>query len=82
MEDKKLLQDQIDGIQGMGNFMDDSTLRKQLMEAQAKLNEIIDYEVQGIIARSRAKWVEQGERSTKYFFGLEKHNAKKKTSPS
>ena len=29
----------------------------------------------GAQVRSRAKWVEEGERSTKYFFNLEKQNA-------
>ena len=43
------------------------------------LNAIISEDVQGVITRSRAQWVEEGERSTKYFFGLEKSNQKKKS---
>ena len=31
-----------------------------------------------MITRSKAQWVEKGERCTKYFFGLERSNAKKK----
>ena len=43
-----------------------------------KLNSIIDIEIKGIITRSRAQWTEEGERYTKYFFGLEKSHNKKK----
>ena len=54
-------------------------LRKKLFNNEIELNSIIDLEVQGIITRSRAQWTEEGERSTKYFFGLEKSNGKKKS---
>ena len=48
-------------------------------EAEYKLNSILDLKPQGLITRSIAQWTEQGERSTKYFFGLEKSNSKKKS---
>ena len=54
-------------------------LHKKLFDNEVELNSIIDLEVQGIITRSRAQWTEDGERSTKYFFGLEKSNGKKKS---
>ena len=34
--------------------------------------------VKGIIIRARARWHEQGEKSTKYFLNLEKRNHIKK----
>jgi len=34
---------------------------------------LYDYHVKGAQIRSRAEWVEKGERSNKYFLGLEKH---------
>ena len=58
--------------------MRDESLRNELFEAEAKLNKILDNETSGIITRARAKWTEQGERSNKYFFSLEKSNSKKK----
>jgi exonuclease III len=33
----------------------------------------------GLMLRSRARYIEQGERNTKYFIGLEKHRAETKT---
>ena len=45
---------------------------------KAEYEEKIIEKVQGIMFRSKAKWYEQGERNTKYFFSLEKarYNAK------
>ena len=51
----------------------------QLHNAQNQLNSIISDEIKGIITRSRIQWVEEGERSTKYFMGLEKASQKKKS---
>ena len=51
----------------------------QLHNAQNQLNSIISDEIKGIITRSRVQWVEEGERSTKYFMGLEKASQKKKS---
>ena len=33
-----------------------------------------DFKLKGLIVRSRARWVEHGEKSTKYFFNLERRN--------
>ena len=54
--------------------MANSRLRKQLFDNEIKLNSITDHDqdVKGVVTRSRVKWTEEGKRSTKYFFGLEK----------
>lgn len=45
----------------------------RLREAKEKLEEFYDEErVRGLIIRSRARWHELGEESTKYFLTLEK----------
>ena len=36
------------------------------------------HEIEGAQVRSQLKWIEEGERNTKYFFGLEKSNFNKK----
>ena len=46
---------------------------------QKELDKINMYKTQGVILRSRARWIEQGEKNTKYFFGLEKHTARANT---
>lgn len=46
---------------------------------KAELNEYYEYVTKGIIVRSRANWVEKGEKSNKFFLGLEKGNKGKST---
>ena len=53
-------------------------LYRELAESQARLDELLKDELQGAITRSKVQWVEEGERSTKYFFGLERTKGKKK----
>ena len=75
---KENLQKKIDDIKKTSDFMKRDDMRKEMFEAEIKLNEIISKEIKGNITRSRARWVEEGERSNRYFFGLEKVNGKKK----
>ena len=46
----------------------------QLLELRNKLERIYDYKLKGIIIRSRARWVEEGEKNSSYFLSLEKRN--------
>ena len=43
-----------------------------------ELKEIENEKIKGLIVRSRIKWHEEGEQSTKYFFSLEKSNGIRK----
>ena len=49
-----------------------------LWTAQEELETFYEKKVEGIIIRSRARWYEHGERSSKYFLNLEKRNHVKK----
>ena len=53
-------------------------LQQRTDELSQQLREIEDHLIKGNIIRSKIQWAEQGERSTKFFFGLEKHNSVKK----
>lgn len=46
-------------------------LYKQKVELESKLNHMYSEKAKGIQVRSRAKWIQEGERSTKYFMRLE-----------
>ena len=53
--------------------------RNIILELQAeklRLKRIMTYKTKGAIFRSKVRWHEQGERNTKYFYGLEKRNFK------
>ena len=45
---------------------------------KAELQQIYEAKAKGAILRSKVRWVEQGEKSTKYFFNLEKRNFNRK----
>lgn len=47
---------------------------KQLTSLQLQLDTIYLDKAKGAFVRSRQKWIEQGEKNTKYFFNLEKRN--------
>ena len=50
----------------------------KLEMAQSKLEQLNEVETRGVILRSKAQWVEQGEKNTKYFLSVEKRNYKAK----
>ena len=52
--------------------------RKVLEECKTGLEKFYDKKTDGIIVRSRARWHEHGEKSTKYFLSLEKRNHTRK----
>ena len=56
--------------------------RNIILELQAeklRLKRIMTCRTKGAILRSKVRWHEQGERNTKYFYGLEKRNFNNKT---
>ena len=62
----------------INNDPSNDLLVTQLENLEADLNKILDFETKGLIIRSRTRWMEDGEKSTKYFCNLEKRTAEKK----
>lgn len=48
--------------------------KQKLLMLQPKLNEMYIKKAKGAYIRSKAKWIEEGERSTAYFCRLEKRH--------
>ena len=65
----KILEEKID--------LDDEEL-VEYNEIKSKQEEHISEKTRGSLLRSKTQWYEEGEKSTKYFFNLEKRNADKK----
>ena len=78
MVEKKLLTEMIESIRKVGTFINNITDTEELLQLEARLDNIIKEEMDGVIVRSKAQFVEKGERCTKYFFGLEKNKQKEK----
>ena len=55
----------------------DSILLNQLETAEAELDELYNYITEGSLLRSKVRLFEHGEKSSKYFLGLEKRNKSK-----
>ena len=53
-------------------------LQTEYETKRERLKEIEEERAKGAIIRSRVKWLEEGEKPTKYFFNLEKSNYSKK----
>ena len=53
-------------------------LRIKIQSTQMLLKRITDQKVNGAILRSKARWVEYGEKNTRYFQNLEKKKGEKK----
>ena len=47
-------------------------LTKDLQSKKREFENIQEEEVRGIMIRTKAKWISEGERNTKYFMNLEK----------
>ena len=51
----------------------------RLKQYKEQLEKLREPQIAGLIIRSRTQWHEEGERSSKYFLGLEKRNALRKS---
>ena len=52
-------------------------LLEEYYKYKNELESIYNFIAEGIILRSKASWYEHGEKSSKYFFNLEKRNKAK-----
>ena len=78
LAEKQLIMDNVDDIKRSTNYHSDPVAAENLVRLETRLDNIIREEMDGVIVRSKVQYVERGERCTKYFFGLEKNNGKKK----
>ena len=50
---------------------------EEYLTTKQNMEKFYDKLAEGSIVRSKTQWYEEGEKSTKYFFNLEKHNKAK-----
>ena len=55
------------------------SLTSELKDLEAEFNKILDFETKGLMIRSRCRWMEHGEKSSKYFCNLEKRSSDRKS---
>ena len=66
-------------IDTASNMEEKCAAEMELNECKGNLERYLEYKAEGARIRSRAMWYERGERSTKYFLGLEKVKYSNKT---
>ena len=65
------------------NDLEDNPDNHELIKSkQIQLQEVRKKKMEGLIIRSRAKWVDQGEKATRYFCNLENRNFISKSMPN
>ena len=77
-----LLVNKIEELEKELNISSNNATYDELEIYKNKLESMHRESTEGLIARSRARWYESGERSTAYFLGLEKRNYISKLIPS
>ena len=60
----------------------DDSVVSELRVVESALSSLISREAEGAKIRSRAKWIEEGEKPTRYFFRLEQKRAEKNSFDS
>ena len=70
----KSLHDRLSALRRL-NDLGDQTVLPSIFEVELKLQHLFDSKVQGAKVRARAQWAE-GEKSSRYFFSLEKKRAR------
>ena len=69
-------------IHARWDFLADNVLAKQTIDNLESNLKAILLEQRSVHIRSRAQWLEEGERPSKYFFKLESYQAQKRTVKS
>lgn len=78
-ETKSLLEIEIKNLQKQFDFGHDQQINDRLNDLKTELENIRKHELNGLILRAGARWIEDGEKPTNYFCNLEKSNFVNKT---
>ena len=82
--EEKTLQEQLNELLAQSaQCKTNPLLRTKIESTQMCLKRRIDQKVKGAILRSKAaRWVEYGDKNTRYFLNLKKRRARRKPSPN
>ena len=76
-EEKKLQEQLNELLAQSAQCKTNPLLRTKIQSIQMRLKRITNQKVKGAILRSKARWVEYGEKNTRYFVNLEKKKGEK-----
>ena len=55
----------------------DRSIAREIITLEARLFALFNLEIEGVKTRSRVRWIEEGEKPTRYFFRLEQERSQK-----
>ena len=55
----------------------DRSVAREIVTLEARLFALFNLEIEGVKTRSRVRWIEEGEKPTRYFFRLEQERSEK-----
>lgn len=55
----------------------DRSVSREIITLEARLFSLFNLEIEGVKTRSRVRWIEEGEKPTRYFFRLEQERFQK-----
>ena len=55
----------------------DTSASAEIIALEARLFALFSFEIEGVKMRSRARWIEEGEKPSRYFFRLEQERIEK-----
>ena len=76
--EEHLLQTRLDELEVDLGTVPGNEFSEEYYTCKAKILELEELKAKGAIIRSKVKWLEEGEKSTQYFFSLEKYNYSEK----
>ena len=76
--EEQLLQTRLDELEEDLGTVPGNEISEEYYTCKARILELEELKAKGAIIRSKVKWLEEGEKSTQYFFSLEKYNYSKK----
>ena len=76
--EEQLLHSRLEDLETELGITSDSNISNEYYTCKERLKELEEHKANGIIIRSKVQWLEKGEKSTQYFFSLEKFNYIKK----
>ena len=79
---EKKLEKDLDILENEYHKQPSSSLLKIIKDKEDMMTQLYEQKIKGAMFRSKVKWIEEGEKPTKYFFDLEKRNFNKKTISS
>ena len=71
---KTAIEHELEKLEKVQDIVNSEYCDNKIQNLKLELSDIINKQTNGILTRAKARWLQDGEKNSKYFFGLEKRN--------